>query len=249
MLIEDGKCGSFFGPWWAPNNPLMSAKSKNPEAEWKPYMIATDEDGSVSYCYRNPSYKYVVVRKGYEHPEIAVKILNVMYDYLRYQDTNATEISKYYQLNVDITARPISINVDYQNALNRCYQNLMDVLENSAKEEELELLEASYYKSCKAYLEDEETASVEDWAAYTSRITACRLLNEADIEVVKSVYFPETDSMKEEWWKLRELEEETFLKIVTGVEEIDAFDAFVAKWEENGGSKITEEVNQTISSQ
>ena len=248
-LIEDGKCGSFFGPWWAPNNPLMSAKSKNPEAEWKPYMIATDEDGSVSYCYRNPSYKYVVVRKGYEHPEIAVKILNVMYDYLRYQDTNATEISKYYQLNVDITARPISINVDYQNALNRCYQNLMDVLENSAKEEELELLEASYYKSCKAYLEDEETASVEDWAAYTSRITACRLLNEADIKVVKSVYFPETDSMKEEWWKLRELEEETFLKIVTGVEEIDAFDAFVAKWEENGGSKITEEVNQTISSQ
>lgn len=123
-LIEEGKCGAFFGPWWAPNNPLMSAKNKDPEADWEPYIITTDDDGAVSYCYRNPSYKYVVVRKGYEHPEVAIKVLNVMYDYLRYQDKEAGEISRYYQLNVDVTARPLSINIDYRNALNQLLYGL-----------------------------------------------------------------------------------------------------------------------------
>lgn len=246
-LIEEGKCGAFFGPWWAPNNPLMSAKSQDPEADWEPYIIATDDDGSVSYCYRNPSYKYVVVRKGYEHPELVIKILNVMYDYLRYNDKEAEEISRYYQLNVDVTARPISINIDYQNALNRCYLDLIDVFAGKKKVEDMELLEASYYESCMSYLEDEETASVEDWAAYSSRITACRLLDEADIHVIPSVYFAETESMKEEWWKLRELEEETFLKIVTGAADIDTFDDFVIQWKEKGGDTITREVNAAVS--
>ncbi len=31
-LIENGLCGSFFGPWWAPNNPLANAVSRNPDA-------------------------------------------------------------------------------------------------------------------------------------------------------------------------------------------------------------------------
>ena len=65
-LIEDGRCGSFFGPWWAPNNPLANAVSKNPDADWQPYLIATDSDGTTSYHSQNPCYKYVVVRKGYD---------------------------------------------------------------------------------------------------------------------------------------------------------------------------------------
>lgn len=55
--------------------------------------------------------------------------------------------------------------------------------------------------------------------------------------------------MKEEWWKLRELEDETFLKIVTGVEEIDTFDDFVLQWKEKGGDKITKEVNGIVADQ
>lgn len=245
-LIEEGKCGSFFGPWWAPNNPLMSAISKNPDADWQPYMIATDADGSVSYCMQNPSYKYVVVRKGYKYPEVAIKILNVMYDYLRYEDKQAEEISYYYQMNVDVTARPISINVDYQDALKRCYSDLTAVMEGNMNESDLELLEASYYSSCQSYLDSEEQISVEDWAAYTSRIMACRLLNETKIQKVSSVYFAETETMRNEWWKLRDLEKNTFLQIVTGTASIDEFDNFVEQWNAEGGRQITFEVNQEI---
>lgn len=77
-LVVNGQCGSFFGPWWAPNNPLMEAVGTDPEADWQPYLIETDDDGSTSYHSQQPSYKYVVVRKGYEHPEVACKIVSVL---------------------------------------------------------------------------------------------------------------------------------------------------------------------------
>ena len=60
-LIISGQCGSFFGPWWAPNNPLMEARQANPEAEWKPYLIPTTEDGKIRYYDQEAYYKYVVV--------------------------------------------------------------------------------------------------------------------------------------------------------------------------------------------
>ena len=65
-LITKGLCGSFFGPWWAANNPLMEAIAANPDAVWEPFLIQTDDDGSTSYYSQNPTYKYVVVRKGYD---------------------------------------------------------------------------------------------------------------------------------------------------------------------------------------
>ena len=86
-LITKGLCGSFFGPWWAANNPLMEAIAANPDAVWEPFLIQTDDDGSTSYYSQNPTYKYVVVRKGYEHPEIACKIINGLFDYVRYDGT------------------------------------------------------------------------------------------------------------------------------------------------------------------
>ena len=63
-LIENGLCGSFFGPWWAPNNPLANAVSRNPDADWQPYLIATDSDGTTSYHSQNTCYKYVVGGEG-----------------------------------------------------------------------------------------------------------------------------------------------------------------------------------------
>ena len=90
-LITKGLCGSFFGPWWAANNPLMEAIAANPDAVWEPFLIQTDDDGSTSYYSQNPTYKYVVVRKGYEHPEIACKIVNGLFDYVRYDGTYNSE--------------------------------------------------------------------------------------------------------------------------------------------------------------
>lgn len=245
-LIVDGQCGSFFGPWWAPNNPLMQAVEQNKDAEWQPYLIATEKSGLTSYHTQNPSGKYIVVRKGYEYPEIACKIVSVLFDYLRYNDRDNQEIVDYYKENVDPTARPFAINVDYNNALQICYGELNHVFAGDKSADDLNVLEYSYYEACESYLKDAENASAEDWAAYTSRITACKILNDGRTNKVESLYFGETETMVTDWWSLENLESDTYLKIVTGESSLDEFDRFVENWYQNGGETITKEVRDEI---
>ena len=245
-LIVDGQCGSFFGPWWAPNNPLMQAVEQNKDAEWQPYLIATEKSGLTSYHTQNPSGKYIVVRKGYEYPEIACKIVSVLFDYLRYNDRDNQEIVDYYKENVDPTARPFAINVDYNNALQICYGELNQVFAGDKSADDLNVLEYSYYEACESYLKDAENASAEDWAAYTSRITACKILNDGRTNKVESLYFGETETMVTDWWSLENLESDTYLKIVTGESSLDEFDRFVENWYQNGGETITKEVRAEI---
>lgn len=245
-LIVDGQCGSFFGPWWAPNNPLMQAVEQNKDAEWQPYLIATEKSGLTSYHTQNPSGKYIVVRKGYEYPEITCKIVSVLFDYLRYNDRDNQEIVDYYKENVDPTARPFAINVDYNNALQICYGELNHVFAGDKSADDLNVLEYSYYEACESYLKDAENASAEDWAAYTSRITACKILNDGRTNKVESLYFGETETMVTDWWSLENLESDTYLKIVTGESSLDEFDRFVENWYQNGGETITKEVRAEI---
>lgn len=244
-LIENGLCGSFFGPWWAPNNPLANAVSRNPDADWQPYLIATDSDGTTSYHSQNPCYKYVVVRKGYEHPEIAAKMISVMFDKVRFDCTDSEEFKNYYQLNVEPTARPLSINVDYNNALSICYRNIDATISGRKNPDSLELLERSFYDACSEYIKNANKTSTQ-WAAYMSRIKACSLIAQDNIKVVDSLYFKTTDTMKSHWWRLKAKEKEAYLKIISGEEDISYFDAFVKEWNEQGGQIITLEVRESM---
>lgn len=244
-LIENGLCGSFFGPWWAPNNPLANAVSKNPDANWQPYLIATDSDGTTSYHSQNPCYKYVVVRKGYEHPEIAAKMISVMFDKVRFDCTDSEEFKNYYQLNVEPTARPLSINVDYNNALSICYRNIDATISGRKNPDSLELLERSFYDACSEYIKNANKTSTQ-WAAYMSRIKACSLIAQDNIKVVDSLYFKTTDTMKSHWWRLKAKEKEAYLKIISGEEDISYFDTFVKEWNEQGGQIITSEVSESM---
>lgn len=244
-LIENGQCGSFFGPWWAPNNPLANAVSTNPDANWQPYLIATDSDGTTSYHSQNPCYKYVVVRKGYEHPEIAAKMISVMFDKVRFDCTDSEEFKNYYQLNVEPTARPLSINVDYNNALSICYRNIDATISGRKNPDSLELLERSFYDACSEYIKNANKTSTQ-WAAYMSRIKACSLIAQDNIKVVDSLYFKTTDTMKSHWWRLKAKEKEAYLKIISGEEDISYFDTFVKEWNEQGGQTITSEVRESM---
>lgn len=245
-LIVEGKCGSFFGPWWAPNNPLMDAKAADPDAVWEPYLISTTEDGKTRFFDQKPSYKYVVVRKDFEHPEIVFKMASVMFDKMRYEDKENPSLEDYFQRNVDSTARPISINIDYSDALYKCYEQVNAALNGSVAEEELQILEHSYYVKCKAYLEHPESADEEEWAAYVSRIKACALMDASRLEVVSTAFSGETKTMEKSWSKLQELEKRAYLEMISGEKELDYFDTFVEEWKSAGGETILQEVKESL---
>ena len=241
-LIKTGRCGSFFGPWWAPNNPLMNAYQEDRLADWKPYLIPTDEDGSITTYKQDACNKYIVVRKGFEHPEIAIKMINVLFDYTRYVDITNHDMQNYYSLNVDPTARPVAVNVDYSDALARTTESIKAALRGEKKEEELITIERSYYDICKSYLAHKKNPSAEEWAAYISRITTVDLLSMAKVQYKDTMIQSETDTMQKEGWNLDLLEKNVYLKIISGEADIDEFDNFVKEWKEQGGDKIAQEL-------
>lgn len=85
-LVVEGKCGAVFGRWWAPNNPLSAAYSADNTAVWKPYLFSYENDKKVQVFESYDDSMYVVVRKGFEHPEIVGKYVSALFDYARYGD-------------------------------------------------------------------------------------------------------------------------------------------------------------------
>ena len=79
-LLINGYCGAAFGRWWAPNNPLSLSYSEDKSAEWKPYLFAEDVQDEPQTFESYDEWMYVVVRKGYEHPEIVGKYVSAIFD-------------------------------------------------------------------------------------------------------------------------------------------------------------------------
>ena len=245
-LVVNGKCGAFFGLWWTPNNLLMDEYRKNKETDWEPYYLTADAKRTVEVYSTFWDSKYVVVRKGYEHPEIVMKILSVLFDYSRYEAEDADEVNSYFALNVDPTARPLMINVDYNEATYMVTKHIREALYspgNAKTREDLSAIEASYFDACKEYLEA-EVPSVEAWAAYKSRISAVGLLVDANYRASEKKYLGDGDGEIPQ--TLRLLEKNAFIQIIMGKKPVSSFDSFVEEWYRKGGDSLTERVRKGI---
>ena len=236
-LVVNGKCGAFFGLWWSPNNPLMDGYRNDKNADWEPYYLTADAKRRVEVYSTFRDNKYVVVRKGYEHPEIVMKILSVLFDYSRYEATDTQEINSYFALNVDPTARPLMINVDYNEATYIVTKHVREALYGKKGQEKLSAIEASYYEACKEYLET-DPPSVEAWAAYKSRISAVGLLVDADYHPPGKKYMSSGDGEIPQILQL--LERKAFIQIIMGKKPVSYFDSFVEEWYRKGGESLTE---------
>lgn len=239
-LVAEEKCGAFFGLWWTPNNPLMDAVERDKTADWEPYYLQEPSDQEIYASLRNN--KYVVVRKGYEHPEIVMKIISVLFDYTRYEADDAEEVNDYFALNVDPTARPLVINVDYNEATYQVTKNIRAALEGTYEVKDLTAIEASYYQACKNYLEKEDYTA-EDWAAYKSRLSAVGLLVDGEYTPAVHPYMDDTDGVIPQ--SLKQLEKDAFIKIIMGEEPVSYFDVFVQQWYQQGGKELEEQVRRS----
>ena len=242
-IVVEGKCGAFFGLWWTPNNPLMDTYDRDGTAEWEPYYLTEDAlNGSQRFTTFRDN-KYVVVRKGYEHPEIVMKIISVLFDYTRYEAKDADEVNSYFALNVDPTARPLVINVDYYEATYKVTENIRKALNGKISVNSLSAIEKSYYDACSNYLEG-RNVTAEDWAAYKSRISAVGLLIDGDYKPPVRKYLEDTDGEIPE--ALKTLEKNTFIQIIMGKKPLDYFDEFVELWYEQGGKELTEQLREDV---
>ena len=187
--------------------------------------------------------KYVVVRKGYEHPEIVMKIISVLFDYSRFEDEeNADEINSYFALNVDPTARPLVINVDYNEAIYNVTKDIRRVMSGKQKASNLSALEKSYYDACMKYLSG-KNVTVEDWAAYKSRISAVGVLVDGHYSSVRRTYLVDSDGEIPNM--LASLEKKCLYSDDHGRAAHGLlFDTFVEEWYNQGGRELTEKIRE-----
>lgn len=241
-LLQNGQSGAFFGWWWAPNNPLSAIYDG--ESEWKPYLF-TDEEQKVETSISYGRHYCVVARKGFEHPEIIPKVLTALFDYARYDGKEEAEcVGQYLGMNIDPTATPFVINIDYSDAIFRVTNGIQEVLNGNKKYSDLTVLEQGYYNSCVDYLEKRENAEGWQWAAYASRITAVGRLAEADITYVNKGYTQEFAQVMDK--ELSKMATKAFITIITGENPVEYFDIFVKEWYEAGGQKMIDEANWIV---
>ncbi|MDN6899508.1 ABC transporter substrate-binding protein [Oenococcus sicerae] len=244
-LIISGKAGAFFGPWWSGDYPLNSAKQKDPKADWKPYMISKNGDGKISAYTQDPDSEFYVVKKGYAHPELLPKLVSALNDRLVRKDKNYKPVVDFVQNGYD-GGKPLDVMVNFNNATVQMYKDLQATVDGKKNPSSLSLDDSTSYKNIKDYLKDPKNANANAWSGYTSRMLGAKLMATTKVKSVNPVYFGQTKSMKLKWTNLGTLEDETFLKIVTGEESINKFSKFVHQWNQQGGAQITKEVSTAV---
>ena len=252
-LYVSGQTGIAFGVWHTPDWLLNNIKEVDNKASFATYALE-DKDGKVNVFHNNPAGGFIVVRKDYEYPELAIKIGNLFHDELANSKTleiDAPEVAQYQKAAVDGSVRPFDIVVNKNTSLLDDYHEIKQGLNGTIKLDEVSTVESRInINSAKRYLEDPQGASVTDWAKYHSRMKGVALIdkltNDKRFNWVEPVFWGTTDTMRKQGEILDKLEEEIFIQIVTGLMPLDEFDTFVEKWKELGGDQIIEEITHNI---
>ncbi|RDW18848.1 extracellular solute-binding protein [Oceanobacillus chungangensis] len=254
-LLTNGQTGILTGPWHIPDWGLSTVREMDNDARFAAYALADDE-GNVNVFEQATTGRFIVVRKGYEHPEKAVQMLNLFYDVMlntKEADMENTfpEIAEYLERGVDDSTKPFNIVILPNQKYLDDYQDVQAVLD-----EEMtvgEITDSQVRQNINGiieYMETPEDALTNSWSNYHSRIVGWGLMNKLteddQFNWAEAAYVGNTPTMEQKQGNLTKMEEEDFIKIVTGAEPLDYFDVFVEKWQNQGGDEILDEVKEEL---
>lgn len=251
-LLVNGQCGIIFGSWHTPDWLLNNVYAMDSEATFEPYALVSS-DGKVNCTHYNATGEYIVVSAEFEHPEIAIEILNLIYDDMVNSSElleKYPEVSAYLNEGVDGTARPFNIEVKSSTYLLDEYAQLKAALAGEGTREEISTAEErANYDAIIAY--QENGSDITGWCKSHSRCKGVDLLTYLTdnnlYNWITPIYPETTTTMTTNWANLQTLEEESFIKIVTGYDDLDeAYDTFVTNWKKQGGEQILEEISEQI---
>ena len=254
--ISAGRVGIFSGGWWMGYACLPDVIANDPEANFQAYAIPVlEESGKYEPHASGASPKYLVVSKDCEHPEIAVKLNNLLIRDERTFDTSKGGIGNF-PCRTPMGMRDESIYT--VKALREVLAGTKSVDDFTEEEFALyKLLENDVNTIKKVKKEPYDSMDIDTWDVQTDPSSWARsysimvgwgALLDNEPKDIYSVIYSQTETMEQRWANLEKLENETFMKIIMGQEPIEAFDTFVENWKAQGGDIITEEVTEFYNS-
>jgi putative aldouronate transport system substrate-binding protein len=248
--IIENKTGLFFGPWWMPYYPLNFAVENDTKAEWRAYAAPMDGAGTYVAHIAPVTDRYLVVKKGYAHPEAAVKLLNAFTRLERNRDPHTAEVAKLndYMTKSTVQLRnlyPFDLLLDYSNSIEKRYLTVQRALKGDINPSDLDPDAKNIYAKTIAERESPKK-NLDDWKVSAANQYGASVIATTRMQKVYSVFYGSTPTMDSRWADLQKLENEAFLKIIIGDQPVSSFDDFVTQWKRLGGDQITKEVAEAV---
>lgn len=241
----NGKCGVLFSEVWAGYYPLLLHLDTDPNADWIPVPVcsATDEVAKVPR-YDAQASGILVATKDCEHPEALVKMTNLYHDL-----NNNPETMEFEEYNTNpsdnnqiFLAYPLGI---YNPSFN--YEAHVAIVEAQETGNTDNLCEAykQFYDQAMSYEETGDAGGWPPYRAYLKEDSAFAVIDRylAEDRIVFQEYNAEpTEFMIDNEPTVKKLYDEMIVSVITGREDISAYDEFLENWDSLYGDQATEEV-------
>lgn len=259
--INSGKVGMYFCAWWKIGYGITDAYRNDPTANWKSYIVYNDA-GEWNTREQCPVASYCIFNKNISE-DVAKAVVIINNVWIRDESVLTTDVAQ----NTSIYWYPLRNSMG---ALDECeitYNSLFQVLNGEKTAEDfnnpksaMKLLYSdalSLASGIKDYVPGSNTLDISNFnitdpnfARLYSILAGCKPTAEnTPAKSVYSVTYSSTESMEMMWSNLETAEKEMALRIITGKDDISAFDAFVEKWYAEGGDMITAEVQAMYDAQ
>lgn len=245
--ISQNKVGIQYGANWNSYYPLNDARKQNPGMDWKPYPIVSIDDKPAKPGLGFAVYEYFVATKGFDNPEVIVKMLNLQHerfygktaDWIKYAaDKEGTEIFQYPLFQVFPPNKDIPDN----------FLAVKEAIE-SKDTSKLNQEQKDNYDKIEAYLNGDDSHWAVDRQAGPKGSAFEALAGYRDFALTTEYLGASTPTMVTKKSTLDKIEREIFTKIIMGSASVDEFDKFVLDWHKLGGDEMTKEVNEWYAAQ
>ena len=239
--VAAGRVGIFPGVFWSSLWPLFQTLENIDDADWTPIPVSLDRNGQVTTQNTIFAYDSIVVRSGFEHPEAAVKSMNLWAEMFHgeYADHfNLLLSTEKYMPIADqwhSYAKPSFFSHPLKNAF--LSQNFIEMWDAQDRDMALTGEAANRFDIV-------SEGGPQGWAHYMFLTGGYPVAMSYDGNFIYNEFVgAPTETLVLRGPTLTQMEYEAFIAIIMG-DHISAFDRFVEDWKNQGGDDITEEVNE-----
>ncbi|MCI1686991.1 extracellular solute-binding protein [Schleiferilactobacillus harbinensis] len=236
--------GIYVAPFWGLDFTNSYEADKN--ANWIAILPVLKKGDKFISTHPAPVFRYIVVKKGYKHPEAVMRAINNVVDFNESRGSaNAfrrAEAKKAGQPAVSLSWLLDPIDVQITNAHSTDSVTMDKALKNNDPSG-LKDSQINSYSLIKAYMDHKDRKGLETYLA--SQVGA-KTANSKNVTFIDKAFYGQTKAMTQMGPNLQKLENEAFIKIIMGQAPISSFDTYVKQWKAQGGDTIVKEVQDAV---
>lgn len=253
-----GKCGIWFAPKWGGQETSKGAVQTDPNCHIvaAPIPTGTDEPTKVYVSSVKPSGSVYFVSSKCENAEVLIKVMNLAAKYCNPSKCTAEEYNMYFEKSrwkmAIIPAAPSNGRVAYEalqealatgdasrvptNNMNswNAFTTYIEKQEMLKKGETLDFTDAELQAAWASWTVYGDPMC--GWSVTAKVVDEERYINSAYNKVA-------SEQVSEDTATLNKLTAETVVKIITGAQEVESWDAFLDTWYALGGQNAMDEAN------